>query len=372
MLQEYQENRITFNVCGELYETRYETLARYPDTLLGCYEKRHQYYNMTCGQYFFNRSRLFFDAILYFYQSHGMLRCPPQVPLCVFEEECRFFQLPEDAINSLRPDTKLLIEDAEHHHHDQGTSNARTRLWVCLNTSIALFSHILIFLSVGFMCVESLPMFVSYHLHNPLSIWELLLNMWFLTEFVCNITCAPNRLKFFKTIMTWVDIAALFPYFLLLAISKGDIHVACGSAFGFFRILRLFRVFRMFHLSRYSNRLRVVGQALRSSLDTFATLFFCMIIINVLGGSFIYFLESREVDSHFQDIPTGIYWATITWTLVGYGDCFPQTVVGRVFATCFMVFGAMTVSIPILTIVAKHVTLHKQHIKDSISWEDNG
>ena len=34
-------------------------------------------------------------CLLFLYQSNGTLRCPWGIPITVFEQECRFFQLPE-------------------------------------------------------------------------------------------------------------------------------------------------------------------------------------------------------------------------------------------------------------------------------------
>ena len=41
--------------------------------------------------------------------------------------------------------------------------------------------------------------------------------------------------------MSWIDIIAVVPYFITIAVSDGDV-----SSFGFIRIVRLFRVFRLF------------------------------------------------------------------------------------------------------------------------------
>ena len=100
--REEASDRITINVGGEVYETNVKTLERFPQTLLGNWEQRLKYYSFRYELYFFDRSRLFFDAILFFYQSNGILKCPPELPLSLFEEECRFFELPEEVISKLR------------------------------------------------------------------------------------------------------------------------------------------------------------------------------------------------------------------------------------------------------------------------------
>lgn len=54
------------------------------------------------NEYFFDRNRPSFDAILYYYQSGGRLRRPVNVPLDVFSEEIKFYELGEQATNKFR------------------------------------------------------------------------------------------------------------------------------------------------------------------------------------------------------------------------------------------------------------------------------
>ena len=94
--------RVTLNISGEIYETYALTLLRFPYSLLGDPDKRNQYYCSNTQQYFFERNRRCFAAILYLYQSHGILTCPPDIPLDIFETECRFFELPDDNIKLMK------------------------------------------------------------------------------------------------------------------------------------------------------------------------------------------------------------------------------------------------------------------------------
>ena len=111
-------SRAKLNISGQIYETKISTLERFPDTLLGNEEKRNRFYNSRCDQYFLDRSRIFFDAILFFYQS-GILTCPKFVPCELFMEECRFFELPEDVI--LRSTSSNNYRCVEDHSADEVT-----------------------------------------------------------------------------------------------------------------------------------------------------------------------------------------------------------------------------------------------------------
>lgn len=77
----FDDERVIINISGLRYETRRRTLERFPDTLLGDARRRDRYYDTSRHEYFFDRNRMSFDAVLYYYQSGGRLRRPINVPL---------------------------------------------------------------------------------------------------------------------------------------------------------------------------------------------------------------------------------------------------------------------------------------------------
>ena len=61
----------------------------------------------------------------------------------------------------------------------------------------------------------------------------------------------------------------------------------------------------------------------------------------------------EEGRAGFTTIPMGIYWAIQTLFTIGYGDIVPLTVGGKIFGAFFMLFGASSICIPLLSIIAK-------------------
>ena len=61
--------RIVINISGMRFETQLKTLQQFPDSLLGDPKKRAKYFDPLRNEYYFDRNRPSFDAILYFYQS---------------------------------------------------------------------------------------------------------------------------------------------------------------------------------------------------------------------------------------------------------------------------------------------------------------
>lgn len=94
---------LSFHQVGGLrYETQKRTLNQFPDTLLGDPSRRIRYYDPVRNEYYFDRHRNCFEAIIYYYQSGGRLRRPVNVPLDVFSEEIQFYELGEYAITKFR------------------------------------------------------------------------------------------------------------------------------------------------------------------------------------------------------------------------------------------------------------------------------
>ena len=361
-----KSGRVLLNISGEIYETNFKTLERFPQTLLGSHEKRLLYYCSSSRQFFFQRCKLFFDSILFFYQSNGILQCPDKIPIDLFEEECRFFQIPEDAIKNLRSKGRIfdaIVSDDESVKVENDT--LKLKIWNVLQNPetskaakyFAIFSIFMITLSVASSCLETLPSLkveTSILKDNPWAITELALNSWFLLEFVAVAICTPNRKHFFRCSMTWLDVVVIIPYFVVLTISTDAV-----SSLRFLRIIRLVRVGRLFRLSKHSKMLKIVYKVLRSSLQDFKAMLICMAVIVFMGGSLMYHLESHKSDSNFTDILVSIYWGIQTITTLGYGDIHPQTIPGMIFASCFMTFGAMTVSMPVLSIITKFASAYE-------------
>ena len=79
------DNVVFLNVCGMTYETLKSTLNRFPETLLGDEKRRNVYYRKRKNAFDFDRHRQCFEAVLYYYQSGGMLMRPLNVPMEIFE-----------------------------------------------------------------------------------------------------------------------------------------------------------------------------------------------------------------------------------------------------------------------------------------------
>uniref|UniRef100_A0A3Q0KUR5 Putative voltage-gated potassium channel n=1 Tax=Schistosoma mansoni TaxID=6183 RepID=A0A3Q0KUR5_SCHMA len=164
------QQRIVLNISGLRFETQFSTLRKFPNTLLGNPKKLDRYYDSLRNEYFFDRNRPSFDAILYYYQSGGRLRRPVNVPIDVFTEEINFYEIDEDAIEKYRDDEGFIREDVK----ILPENKIQRKLWLLFEypessiaaRCVAICSIFVIILSIIIFCIETLPSFKHYKFVN--------------------------------------------------------------------------------------------------------------------------------------------------------------------------------------------------------------
>ncbi|CAH1786353.1 unnamed protein product [Owenia fusiformis] len=373
--------RVIINVSGLRFETQLKTLNQFPDTLLGDPQKRNMYYDPLRNEYFFDRNRPSFDAILYYYQSGGRLRRPVSVPIDVFSEEIKFYELGEVAIEKYRDDEGFIKEEEKILPENE----FQRKMWLLMEYPessmgarvIAIISVCVILLSIVIFCLETLPEFKHYRVVNatenstnsnklpieeddipkftePFFIIETGCIVWFTSELLLRFASCPIKLDFFKNMMNCIDIVAIIPYFITLGTVIADESKSNNQAMSLaiLRVIRLVRVFRIFKLSRHSKGLQILGQTLKASMRELGLLIFFLFIGVILFSSAVYFAEADSDKSHFKSIPDAFWWAVVTMTTVGYGDMRPIGVWGKLVGSLCAIAGVLTIALPVPVIVS--------------------
>ncbi|KAM9149063.1 potassium voltage-gated channel subfamily A member 4 [Pangshura tecta] len=378
--------RVVINVSGLRFETQLKTLAQFPETLLGDPAKRGRYFDPLRNEYFFDRNRPSFDAILYYYQSGGRLKRPVNVPFDIFTEEVKFYQLGEEALLKFREDEGFVKEEEDKALPD---NEFKKQIWLLFEypesssaaRGIAIVSVLVILISIVIFCLETLPEFrdnkelilslglgkglfnETLHLdggghtifNDPFFIVETVCIIWFSFEFTVRWFACPSKAVFIKNIMNIIDIVSILPYFITLGTELAQQQGSNGQqamSFAILRIIRLVRVFRIFKLSRHSKGLQILGHTLRASMRELGLLIFFLFIGVILFSSAVYFAEADEPSTHFQSIPDAFWWAVVTMTTVGYGDMKPITVGGKIVGSLCAIAGVLTIALPVPVIVS--------------------
>lgn len=148
-----------------------------------------------------------------------------------------------------------------------------------------------------------------------------------------------GRLKFMTTPLAIADVLAFLPELVVLLFFPG-LHG------GWLAGLRALRLFRLFKLARYVPAFSIVGNAFkRAGAPLFAAL--CVAAAQVyVAALLLYFIEGEAKPQAFGSITRALWWAIVTLTTVGYGDVYPETVLGRVAAGLVAVAGIGIVAMP--------------------------
>jgi len=176
---------------------------------------------------------------------------------------------------------------------------------------VAIISVFVILLSIVIFCLETLPQFKHYTLHNstqpenktlveedevpdltdPFFLTETICIVWFSFELMVRFASCPDKFLFFRDVMNIIDLIAIIPYFLTLATvlaedestpavpkTKTDSASNQAMSLAILRVIRLVRVFRIFKLSRHSKGLQILGRTLKASMRELGLLIFFLFI----------------------------------------------------------------------------------------------
>lgn len=352
---------VTLNVSGERFETYRETLQCYPGTLLAELGKQSPHYCPKTDEYYFDRNRIYFEAILFFYQSaanhskerKGILKRPPGSSIEYFEKECQYFKLPNHEIRNmmLREGKIPELSSADVKPKRKKKRDLKKRIWNILDepetsnfaSIFALFSLTAICVAILSSCVLTVHSVTNKHVWSDI---EKGLNFWFVLEFLLRFLTCPSKWYFVKNLMNWIDAVSIFPSFVMFFISNES------SLLNVLRTTRLLRIVRVLHVSKQSKRLRAMLLLIWGNLADITTFLVVFLMLVILGASIGYFAEGGCTHG-FESVPSAMWWAAASVTTVGYGDITPHTPLGQVMALFFIVLGIVTISLPILSINAK-------------------
>ena len=133
----------------------------------------------------------------------------------------------------------------------------------------------------------------------------------FTIEYLARLYAAPNRFKHARSALSIIDIIAILPFYIGLAMTKTSISSAFVS-------LRVFRVFRIFKFSRHSKGLRILGCTLTSCASELGFLLFSLSMAIVIFATVVYYVEKDVPNSDFISIPASFWYTIVTMTTLGY------------------------------------------------------
>ena len=213
------------------------------------------------------------------------------------------------------------------------------------------FIYLLIIFNVAAMIMESHVSIRNVY-GNYFNVFEAISIYIFSFEYLYRIRLAylDKRMKGVKkyifSTFGLIDLISILPFFLNQFVKVDG---------RFLRILRLFRLTRIFKLGRDSSSLQLFVSALKGVQNELKFTLFLSALAILFSASAIYYLENEVQPEKFSSITESIWWATVSLATVGYGDVYPVTVGGKVFASVISLIGIGIVAIPTGIISASFV-----------------
>ena len=362
-------DKIIVNVSGSLFEVKEDLLKQFPQTLLGSPTKRVKFYDPYRKQYFFDRHRIAFEAILFFYQSGGRVSCPENVPKEVFEDEIKYFEIPENENSETYKAIILGIKmDTDNLHPCQ------RKLWELFEFPksskaakwLGIWSQFIVVLSIVNSCLRTEKYLQEYFakqfnqdskserldFHFAKNLWfafDLICYGWFSLECGVRALASPKKLACFRTWIGIIDFSTIFFFYILLALKVAIPEVPKTAV----NVLDMFCLVRVFKLLRYSENFQVLVSTFISGASELRHLIIFAVIFMVFSSTVIHFVELEESKTTFTSIPKAFWWSIVTITTIGYGDMTPMSTGGKIIASFSALFGTLVIALPLFRFAGK-------------------
>lgn len=144
------------------------------------------------------------------------------------------------------------------------------------------------------------------------------------------------RLRWVVSPAAIIDLIAILP----------AIFAAVAAPSYLLRLVRLLRILRVAKLGRFSRAWSLLAQALASRRYELLLTFYGAVFIMIISATLLYIAEGQVQPEKFGSIPRALWWSVVTLTTIGYGDVYPETLLGRVFAAMTAVFGIGLIAAP--------------------------
>lgn len=354
--------RVVLNVGGTVFETYETTLAAHPDTLLGDPARRMKYFNRHTGEFVFHKRFNSFDAILFFYQSKGILAKPHSVDQMTFESELKFFEIPFKGSMCISHKHREAIRSRRALQHRKTPKRVLYHLFnrpfsSPLSSFIAILNIIVTLLLTVEFCISTLRRYRGHSYAQPIwhrdnhlniiAVIEITCMVFLNVDFLVRMILARRLMKFLICKLSIIDEITMLCFYISVLIAHLSVPQSVNYLAHLFRQLRILQVFR---LARYSYGFRALLQTIANSLAQLGSFMLIIPVMSMFFASITFFAEdyhnSLQEACHNRcrtssSLSDWFWYSIITITTVGYGDVYPRSILGKLVGAICALFGVI-------------------------------
>ena len=169
----------------------------------------------------------------------------------------------------------------------------------------------------------------------------------FTIEYLLRLWLVRKPLRYAFSFFGIVDLLSCLPTYLalLLPVLLPGLEVAGVQSLLVIRILRLLRMFRVLKMVSHVQGANLLSRSIYASRAKITVFLMAMAIFAAIMGTLAYLFENGK-GGGIDSIPTGIYWAVVTMTTLGYGDVTPVTVLGKFLTVITSLSGFAVIAVP--------------------------
>ncbi|WAR01556.1 KCNAW-like protein [Mya arenaria] len=389
---------VILNIGGRIFKTRKTTLRNVPGTKLSTLDENSEYYNGELNEYFFDRNPFVFEYILDYFRT-GSMHIPRTICALQIRDELKFWELGAGCISECcrkfyfdELDDFTTYELIKDEFYSLPTlTEFRRMAWI-----FAVFYYGLIILTIVSLFISTLPglrvplkkhvlirdgveatptfnfteglegttikLLLTTDPPEYLVLMDIFCLVFFTLEFIFRLFVCPSLRERIKSWYTLLDVMYLVPAWTRLIIDVSlpfywQTGYRQATLLVFLDALLVMRVFRIFRLSRHYRGFRVLLLAFKASFGELLLLLVFIVLALIIFSSLIYCAEQYEEGMNIGSIFTGLWWALITLTTVGYGDTVPKGTVGCIVGGFCAVTGLLIIGM-VVPIIAGNFHLY--------------
>ena len=292
-------------LCGGMLCMTYErTLRRYPGTLLTSMIMEEDGALFYSDKLILDRHPLAFVEILNSYREGVIAEQPPHIAPETWIHELTYFRMhcaKIPAINNLLENYGIFLRKGQGKNPLHGLSPWAAAVYRLVEEPSSswparifwVISMSIIIMAVTMVCVETLPeVSSSESMQQHLFIVESVIIGFFTIEFLARFLVCNDKKRFLTRPLNIMDVAAIFPYFLVLVIPASVANKNSGNWVS--SLPRLLRILRIFKLSRHSSGLQVLFDTAKACKEELIMLLFCLLMFSLLFSALLFFAEDGQ------------------------------------------------------------------------------